>query len=102
MYSLYLFPSRVPFPGCSPVNAERLGAARNASENGTVSLPPPSLLLLQGHWCCTLKKKCLNSFSSHMQAWWRQIKTELRFQGDEHLTPCTRTALQRFSFSSEV
>lgn len=53
MYSLYLFPSRLPFPGCSPqVNAERLGATRNASENGTVSLPPP-LLLLQGHRCCT-------------------------------------------------
>lgn len=72
MYSLYLFPSRVPFPGSSPVNAERLGAARNASENGTVSLPPLSLLLLQGHRCCTLKKKMpelfLFSYASLVEA----------------------------------
>ena len=62
MYSLYLFPSRLPSPGSSPqVNAERLGAARNASENGTVSLPPP-LLLLQGHRCCTFKKKMSELF----------------------------------------
>ena len=102
-YSLYLFPSRLPFPGSSPqVNAEKLGATRNASENGTVSLPPPPLLLLQGHRCCRFKKKCLNSFSAHMQAWWRQIKTELRFRGNKHLRLCTGTALHRFSFSSEV
>lgn len=57
MYSLYLFLSGLPFPGSSPhVNAERLGAARNASESGTVSLPPPPLLLQGGISVVHLKK----------------------------------------------
>lgn len=102
MYSLYLFPSRLPF----------LAVALRLMLRGWV---PPEMqvrmelylfLLLfffyKGIDVVRFKKKCLNSFSSHMQACWRQIKTELRFQGNKHLRLCTRTALQRFSFSSEV
>lgn len=80
MYSLILH-SQVPFPD-SPVNAERLIAAKKYQVRMELYLfLPPSLLPSTRASVLYVKKKMPELFLfSCVQAWWRQIKTELRFQ----------------------